>query len=92
MPTTKLKTQNRFLNKNKAVEPALVNKIETHVQGPDISHGPPPSSHDAGPIPCVCVEGNAKLTVSALRKLCKERGIKGYSKMNKEGLLILLSV
>ena len=85
MPTTKPK----IVKKIKVVEPVLVNKIETPVQVPDISHAPPPSL-DIEPMPCVCVEDNANLTILELRKLCKDRGIKGYSKLKKADLLNLL--
>ena len=76
--------------KIKIIEPVLVNSV------PDISYSiveetsAPPPSLDIEPIPCVCVEDNTELNVPALRKLCKERGIKGYSKLKKADLLNLL--
>lgn len=85
--------------KIKVVEPVLVNSIDKAVQVPDISYSVvppletialPPSLVEVEPVPCVCDNDKAKLTILELRKLCKERGVKGYSKLKKADLLNLL--
>ena len=85
--------------KIKVIGPVLVNDLDKAVQVPDISYSVvppletialPPSLVEVEPVPCVCDADNAKLTILELRKLCKERGIKGYSKLKKQDLLNLL--
>lgn len=84
--------------KIKVIEPVLVNDLDKAIPVPDISYSvlPPlesialPPSLETEPVPCVCDNDNAKLTILQLRKLCKERGVKGYSKLKKADLLNLL--
>ena len=96
---TKPKIVGPKIVKIKIIEPVLVNDLDKAVQVPDISYSivPPletialPPSLETEPVPCVCDNDNAKLTIIELRKLCKDRGIKGYSKLKKQDLLNLLT-
>ena len=96
---TKPKIVGPKIVKIKVVEPVLVDSVDKAVQVPDISYSivPPetiwqlPPSLEVEVVPCVCDVDNAKLTILELRKLCKDRGIKGYSKLKKADLLNLLT-
>ena len=96
---TKPKATGPKIIKIKVVEPVLVNSVDKAIQVPDISysvvppletHALPPSLVEVEPVPCVCDVDNAKMTILELRKLCKQRGVKGYSKLKKSDLLNLL--
>jgi len=98
MPSKAKATKPKIV-KIKIIEPVLVNDLDKVIQVPDISYSVlpplesialPPSLVEVEPMPCVCDNDNAKLTILELRKLCKERGIKGYSKLKKQDLLNLL--
>ena len=97
MPPKSKATKPKIVKINKVIEPVF--GLDKAVQVPDISYSVlppletislPPSLVEVETIPCVCDADNAKLTILELRKLCKERGIKGYSKLKKQDLLNLL--
>lgn len=97
MPSKAKATKPKIV-KIKIIEPVLVNDLDKVIQVPDISYSvvketiaPSPSLVEVEPVPCVCDNDNAKLTIIELRKLCKERGVKGYSKLKKQDLLNLLT-